>query len=197
MSLLFVGQGPAKSALLNDRALITSDTWRRLAVLCGTTPEKLTRLADTINILPDHMGRTGKWDKVPPLLVGEHLAVYIRKIVAEKLSPDLTIVLGRWAADAYGLRGQPYLVARKDEELNLLEVAIPHPGGTNMWYNTVTNREHASNYLALALDSYGEPGAHGELDLETRGWRRTTLKWELDELARQSTSSTTTAGRTR
>lgn len=143
--LLVVGQAPARSAIPDVTRPWDSASGRRLAAMMGTTRESLLEVCDTINLNPALLPpSTAKWD---PFHVG----------AARAVARVLSTFLHGWEHSYEAVLCCGARVAR-EMDAPLLEWrsttyterlgGLPHPGGTNRWYNDPGNALAAKQFLS-------------------------------------------------
>jgi hypothetical protein len=113
----------------------------RLAGYCGVTPrEHLYDLFDFVNVLQYWPGRDagGKYDLFPMDEARREAAVLDHVLLPWY---KRVVILGRTTSKAFGLEDVPYL--QWHDRLAIL----PHPGGTNVWWNLRRNKEDGIRFL--------------------------------------------------
>jgi uracil-DNA glycosylase len=117
-----------------------SDSGRRLAKKLGITHEKMMELFDTTNLNKKLLGTSGKWDQFGMTEARERAEQLLDLL---PIHYDLILCAGKRVAE---LMDAPFLEVR---ELGSGRIAgIPHPGGTNRWWNSQENRERGNAFLA-------------------------------------------------
>jgi uracil-DNA glycosylase len=138
---LLIGQAPSRSC----GTPWASDAGRRLARYMGTTHEDLLELFDARNLNACHTGTVGKYDRFD-IAEARETAAHMRRYVLPRRR--LVVLCGMKVADCFGVAapGHGLLVGRCQF------VAVPHPAGTNMWWNDPGNREVGHRLLRAAWE---------------------------------------------
>lgn len=147
---LIVGLAPSARAGAGDRPL-TGRSGERLARLAGLSPEEFWEIFDRTNLLAEHPGRRsgGRGDVFGPT-EATRATERASELLAGTSHPTL-IVLGRKAAEAFGLRETPWFsfVYRGGVRI----AAAPHPSGFSAYWNEPVNRcEAAAFWSRLARE---------------------------------------------
>lgn len=110
--------------------------------MMGTTLEELLDTFDTCNLNTDLKGTNGKWDLFDRD-EANHMARYLTRSITWQY--DVVLTCGAQVAKAFGWEA-PGTTALGETAV----VSIPHPGGTNMWWNKTENREEGATLARLA-----------------------------------------------
>lgn len=164
MKPLLVGQAPARSMAKGTPAFHGSSSGKRLANLLQISEDDLWRLVDTVNLVDEYPGPNGKWDKFP-MEEAKQGASHIKR---EKLNGtyEMVILAGLQTARAWGFNKPDLFVINTSSVLyrdvfwTYRVVVIPHPGGTNVWYNNPDNRETCRLFLTDLLLRNNEDPVH-------------------------------------
>lgn len=143
---LLIGQAPARSATLDMRAW-DSASGRRLAKLMGTTHEHLLETFDTCNLNTTLHGTKGKWDLFDEDEAA-HCARYLRRSILWQY--PVVLLCGQRVAKAFGLPApcheRQVIESTYGTRCPISIYAIPHPGGTNRWWNKPENTASGTTY---------------------------------------------------
>ena len=122
---------------------LTSDTLKRLAKLMDKRSVDLLVTANLMNLNLKYPGPSKPESKYDSFDFAQALirASHILDLADED---DMIIALSRRVADALGA-GLMEPISKRRTQPHI--AAIPHPGGTNRWYNDPENRESVSLYL--------------------------------------------------
>jgi hypothetical protein len=148
--VLVVGMAPSRAG--HD---LDGPTFGRLASYAGLdSAAEMASLFDFVNLLPEWPGEaeSAKWDARPPAgawevgdrasLLGADLAERPRRVV---------LMLGDYVADAllfwWGVTQPLERFERLRGPGNCDLYRVPHPAGTNMWWNDPENRARAEEFL--------------------------------------------------
>lgn len=152
---LVVGLAPSARAGAGDRPL-TGRSGRRLAGLAGLSPEEFWGIFDRTNLLAEHPGRrSGGRGDVFGATEARRAAVLASELLAEGSHPTV-IVLGRKAAEAFGLRETPWFSFVYRGGIRL--AVVPHPSGFSSYWNEPVNRREAEAFwsrLAREEEDHG------------------------------------------
>jgi len=138
---VIIGQAPHKSAVKNFRPLIDGKCGYRLSETCGIEHEEYAQIFNTINLIDEYMGKSGKGDYFP-LKLAKEKASQIWPDLDSKY--DIVILAGKSVANAFGIKAE-YFQWIKINDINL--VVIPHPSGVNRWWNDDSNKEKAKQFM--------------------------------------------------
>lgn len=138
MKLLVVGQAP--SARTIGRPPLSGPSGVKLARLVGASA--LSDIAEPANLLPSFPGKRGKGDAFP---MGPAREAAQREAIGGRV----VVLLGRKVAEAFGLKGLPYLQWCRHRGGRV--VVVPHPSGVNRWWNEAANVAAAREVLVTAL----------------------------------------------
>lgn len=140
---LLIGQAPARSATPETRPW-DSASGRRLATKMGISHEFLMDRFDTTNLNAALTGTKGKYD-----MFDMDEAIDRTELLKEALIADLPIhkydVVLCCGVRVAGLMIAPLLMHRRNLWAEWLS-GLPHPGGTNRWYNNPENRRQADAF---------------------------------------------------
>jgi len=151
--ILMIGQAPSRASRPGDRALFSAA--KKLGALIGSGEDGFWRAFETVNLLGEFPGKSGKGDAFDWRAAAEG---------AGRIDPagrEAVVACGRGVARALGVkagflewtiwRGAPLLV-------------LPHPSGVNHWWNDPENREAAAAALkkaAALIPAPPPPGTGG------------------------------------
>ena len=136
---IIIGQAPHNSAVKNFRPLIDGKCGYKLAEICGIKHEEYARIFDTINLIDEYRGKSGKGDIFP--------LKEARKKVIEiwpDLNYDIIILAGKAVASSFRIKID-YFQWTQIENKNI--TVIPHPSGINRWWNDDFNKEKAKKFM--------------------------------------------------
>lgn len=148
---LIVGQAPARSAGPDTRPW-DSASGKRLATMMGTDLETLLETFDTTNLNEELAGTNGKWDLFDET-VAEHKAAYLRRSILSEY--DVVLACGARVAKALGF---PCPGGRWDVRAETWTFGVPHPGGTNMWWNDPNHRAKGTAVVRSAWELVNSAG---------------------------------------
>lgn len=132
MKLLLIGQAPARSAGPETRPW-DSKSGQLLAKKMGlTSRQELLDWFETTNLNAELRGTKGKWD----LFDEEEAKQVARKIHGTIKDYALVLCAGKRVAEIMGVPLLGWRVTKGGTYLT----GIPHPGGTNMWWNNPINK---------------------------------------------------------
>jgi hypothetical protein len=120
---VFVGQAPGRSA---GRPLAGS----RLPKLLRITPEEFLSRVETVNVLEEWPGKSGRGDAFPLKVARERAAVM-------DLPGDPVVLVGKNVARAFGVNRDYF---EWTEVRGKRAVVIPHPSGVSRWFNSENNQ---------------------------------------------------------
>lgn len=149
---LIIGQAPARSADPEQRAW-DSASGRRLAKMMGTELGQVLSTFDTCNLNTQLHGTNGKWDRFD-LEEARKMAEYLERSILWQY--DVVLICGQAVARCFDAKTLSHEVRRYEVPSGKWEVtathlyAIPHPGGTNMWWNSPENRKLGTAYARRA-----------------------------------------------
>lgn len=146
-NFLIVGQAPQRSAVPGQRPW-DSASGKRLAAMFGVDLREMLESADTCNLNTDLHGTKGKWD-VFDVTEARHMADYLGRTQLWRY--DVVLLCGQAVAKAFGMLAPTYehryfrSPTTLTHRLPTTVYAIPHPGGTNLWWNDPEHRRVGEN----------------------------------------------------
>ena len=144
--VVIIGQAPSR--LSDPREPLSGNSGRRLAALSGLTTAEFLDRFERRNLLDAWPGKAGKGDKFAGAGEARALAESLRAGLATRR----VVLLGTGVARAFGFPGEPFLFGEHWEGSFAM---VPHPSGTNRWWNDRERVAQAQRFWSnLATSSH-------------------------------------------
>lgn len=140
---MIVGQAP--SATSDPKSPLSGRSGAFLARCAGVSFEQIRDAFELVNLLPKHVGKAGKGDRVRRPTARE-----VERVVVRTRRKETVILLGRFVgrcvAGSAGPFFRPFMIGRCEA------VIVPHPSGINVAYNDPANRKKLGAVIRKMMD---------------------------------------------